>query len=162
MSQSTAAPDINLRIVVRPAMRLAGAKIRTEMPFAKKDIKKLWMETIPQVKEFLNGDTDAVFGISWLVDPDTTAFDYYAAIKLFSDCVLPEGFSEIEVPAGLYAECDLPSREMLHQLYHYFYYEWLPQNKDGLSLGNSPCYEVYSKDFLKTGSLKVYMPVIAV
>jgi len=161
MSPSSPSTIINLSIVSRPTFRLAGARIRTEMLYAEKDIKKLWMEILPQIREFLSDPATAVYGISWLVDPDALSFDYYAAIKLPDNYVLPEGFSEIVIPAGLYAECELPSRDMLRRLYSYLYYEWLPAHKDNFVLGNAPCYEVYSRNFLEAGSLKVYMPVVA-
>jgi len=162
MSLAASTSDISLRIVSRPAFRLAGIKIRTDMQAAAKDVKKLWREVLPQIRELSADKNDAAYGISWVVDPDTRSFDYCAAFKTGRNSVLPEQFEETLIPAGLYAECALPSREALHRLYSYLYYEWLPSQKDQVDIGGTPCYEVYPQDYLQGGSLKMYIPVVAV
>ncbi len=161
MSLATLPSNISLRIVSRPAVRLAGIKIRTGMQTAMEDVKNLWQDALPLISELVSGKRDTpTYGVSWVIDAETCSFDYCAAVKSGRDSVLPEEFEVTTIPAGLYAECILPSSEALYRLYNYLYYEWLPAQDESMVIGDTPCYEVYPDNYLKGGHMKLYIPVV--
>lgn len=160
MSLVTLPSNIAMRIVSRPAVKLAGIKIRTAMHTVEEDVKKLWHDVMPQISQSASGEKDATYGVSWVVDPQACSFDYCAAVKQGTHSVMPDEFEETLIPAGLYAECSLPSRDDLYQFYHYLFSEWLPDPKDGAGISDTPCYEVYPDNFGKGGHMKLYIPVV--
>lgn len=161
MSLAALPSDISLRIVPRPAVRLAGVKIRTGMQTAVEDVRNLWQATLPRINELSLKKKDApTYGVSWVIDAEACSFDYCAAVKPGMHDILPEEFEETVIPAGLYAECTLPSREALYRLYDYLYHEWLPAQKENFGIGDSPCYEVHPDNYLKEGHMKLYIPIV--
>ncbi|NLC23278.1 GyrI-like domain-containing protein [Oxalobacter vibrioformis] len=161
MSLATLPTNISLRIVPRPAVKLAGIRIRTDMQTAREDVKQLWHDAMPEISKLASGTRDApTYGVSWVIDAETCSFDYCVAVKSGRDSVLPEEFEETIIPAGLYAECSLPSREALYRLYNYLYYEWLPAQDESMVVGDTPCYEVYPDNYLKGGHMKLYIPIV--
>jgi predicted transcriptional regulator YdeE len=161
MSPAKLPSGISLRIVPRPLVRLSGIRIRTNIRNASQDIKQLWDTALPHMNELSPRKHEtAAYGVSWVVDAKTCSFDYCAAINPGKDCVLPEEFEETIIPAGLYAECTLSSREALYGLYHYLYYEWLPMQDESIGIGDTPCYEYYSDNGPGDGHMKLYIPVV--
>jgi len=161
MSPNTLPSNISLRIVPCPAVKLAGIRIRTDMQTAPEDLKTLWNQFLPHIQKHLSEKKDTpTYGVSWVVDPETCSFDYIAAVQPGRNNTLPEEFEETTIPAGLYAECTLPSREELYRLYNYLYYEWLPEQEENFSVGDAPCYEVYPDNYFKGGHMKLYIPVV--
>lgn len=159
MSPAKLPSGISLRIVPRPSVKLAGIRIRTDMQTAQEDVRKLWHEAMPQINPFLtdNGKNDPAYGV-WAVDPETSNFDYYAAVKPGRNSVLPEEFEETIIPAGLYAECTVPSRDALYRLYHYLHKEWSPEQEEGTI--RDTCFEVYPDYPDKEGHMKLYIPIV--
>ncbi|MCM1512933.1 MAG: GyrI-like domain-containing protein [Oxalobacter formigenes] len=162
MSSATLPPGFSSRIVPRPAVRLAGIRIRTSMETAREDIEKLRDNALPQISRFIAGKQDtAAYGVSWVTDAGTCSFDYCLACRRNRDSALPGRFEEIVIPAGLYAECTLPSREALYSLYDYLYHKWLPEQEESIGIGDTPCYEVYPDHGLKEGQMKLYIPIVS-
>ncbi len=162
MSLATLPSDISLRIVPRPAVRLAGIRIRTDMRAAPEDVQNLWRDALPRINELIAEKKDApTYGVSWVIDSETCSFDYCAAVKSGTNSVLPDEFEETIIPGGLYAECTLPSREALQRLYNYLYYEWLPEQEESIGIGDTPCYEVYPRDYFDDGHMKLYIPIVS-
>lgn len=163
MSLATLPPGFTSRIVPRPAVRLAGIRIRTSMETAREDVEKLRDNVLPQISRFISGEQDAsAYGVSWVTDAGTCSFDYCLAGRKSQDSTLPCGFEEIVIPAGLYAECTLPSQEALYCLYDYLYHKWLPKQEESIGIGETPCYEVYPDHSLTEGQMKLYIPIVSV
>ena len=161
MSLATLPSNISLRIVPRPAVKLAGIRIKTDMQAASEDLVKIWSEALPRIHEIIcRQSKGTTYGVSWVVDAETCSFEYCVAVKPGRNSVLPEEFEETIIPAGLYAECTLPSREALHRLYDYLYYEWLPAQEKSIGVGDTPCYEVYPDSYLQGGHMKLYIPIV--
>jgi predicted transcriptional regulator YdeE len=131
------------------------------MQTALEDVKNLWQNALPRISELVSEKRDThTYGVSWVIDAETCSFDYYVAVKSGRNGILPEEFEETVIPAGLYAECTLPSREALYRIYNYLYYEWLPAQDDNIGIGDTPCYEVYPSNYLKEGHMKLYIPIV--
>lgn len=162
MSSATLPLGFSPQIVPRPVVRLAGIRIRTCLETAREDVEKLRDDALPQISRFISGKQDtAAYGVSWVTDVETCSFDYCLAGCQNGESTLPRGFEEIVVPAGLYAECTLPSREALYRLYDYLYHEWLPEQDENIGIGDTPCYEVYPDPGLKEGQMKLYIPIVS-
>ncbi len=87
--------NILLRIVPRPAVRLAGIRIRTDAQKAMEDVDQLWHKTLPRISKLMCQRSDtATYGVSWIIDAKTCSLEYCAAISPGRGSALPEEFEE--------------------------------------------------------------------
>lgn len=149
----------------RPVAHLFGIGIHTTMSKASVDCPDLWKRVfVPRMLE-ISGKGPCeyhgpLYGISQMTDPQTGSFAYWAAMPASEGAALPEGMREIDLPAGLYAGCALPSLETLGEAYAFLYTAW-PQSQNAYALNmQAPCFEYYDSDFCTSGKLQVYVPVI--
>lgn len=98
------------------------------------------------------------FGASVLVDHQTGSFDYWAALPYRVGDPIPVGMALLDLPAGLYAECQLKSLDDLAGAYQHIYMVWGPGAGYNFR-EDAPSYETYPADHLATGRLSVYMPI---
>lgn len=147
-------------IVDRPAETLAGLKVATDMERASIDCPKLWEKDFgPRMCEFKLEGEPRSYGVSCVTDLKTGAFDYWAAMPIADPADIPPGMATVDLPAGPYAECAIPSLEALSEAYTYIYSRWLPQQPGYEAANEHPSYELYMDDFMETGRLILYFPV---
>ena len=152
---------ITVTIVERPAVRIAGLAVRTDMVKAGQDCPALWHEQFgPRMGELCPSGGCESYGASWLVDMAAGTFDYCAALPLKEGLTLPEGMQAWDLPAGLYAACPVPSLAELAAAYGFVYSQWLSGQKAYALAGQAPCYELYPADFMGTGRLTLYVPLL--
>jgi len=105
------------------------------------------------------------YGISWMVEEKNgnsgqCTFDYWAALPVGESAPIPSGMRECYLPEGMYAECPVPSLQELPGAYIYVYTHWLPQ-QEGYTLDiRGACYELYPEDYMQTGKILLYIPIL--
>lgn len=148
-------------VVERPTVKTAGVKVRTTMNKAMRDCPALWekefgprMDSFPVDPKFAGQS----FGVSIMVDNE--AFDYWAVMPIDPAAPLPEGMDYLQIPGGLYAECHLASLAELGDAYTHLYMEWGPgQEKYAVNMQGAG-YELYTCDYLTSGKLSLYCPLV--
>ena len=151
------APEFKINVVEREAYHTVGLKVRTTMAQAHPDAVKLWEKDFgPRMPE-IQGFPTFSFGSSVMVDEEH--FDYWATMPLPAGAPVPQGMSTLDLPAGLYAECQVPSLNELAAAYMFIYQGWLPASEYEYPAFNAASYELYPADHLQTGRLTLYMPV---
>ncbi len=148
----------------RPQLRLFGLSVRTNMADAFKDCSHLWEEVFgPRMHEVGGekpGECTPSYGISIMLD--ARHLEYWAAVPAGEGVLLPEGMGEVELPAGWYAGCLVPSMAQLGEAYTYLYETW-PKTASGYAPNmQAPGFEYYDERYLESGAFEVYMPVLKV
>lgn len=140
-------------VVELPALRLYGRCISTNYADASTDCPALWHEFAKDVRlDVLS------YGISIMTGP--ASFDYMAAVELKSGESIPAGMQEFALPAGAYMKCKCPSIEQLGEVFTFMYEGgWARENTDYQLDFEKPCFEGYTEEYLKSGSLDVYAPL---
>lgn len=153
-------PQFDITIVSRPAIICAGDKVVTTMKNASIACPALWekfgprMCSAPANPEF----PDESYGASVMLNEND--FEYWAVMPLAPGAEVPQGMEKITLPAGEYAHCSLPSLKELGDAYTYIYGDWAKTRKDyGLDM-QGVSYELYRSDFMKTGKLAIYCPLV--
>lgn len=149
-----------VKVVERPEIKCVGIKISTSMDRTSTDCPALWMSFGPRMDSVpANSDfPDQSFGASIMTSE--TTFDYWAVMPLASGAEIPEGMATLVLPAGEYAECELESLKEMGDGLTYVYTEW-PKTQDQYAMDTTGiCYEKYQSDFMKTGRLVIYSPVV--
>lgn len=153
--------DFAVSLEERPALRVMGVKVGTDMDHASLDCPALWKAFEPRMREVACSRPES-YGISVLTgnpEKNGCAFDYWAALPAAKDAPLPEGMEEFRLFAGTHAFFEVPSLAEASAAYGWFYTQWLPgQNEYTLNMA-SPCFELYTEGFLKTGKFFLYFPV---
>lgn len=153
--------QFTVSVVERPAIRTAGLKVRTNMANAFQDCPKIWERDFgPRMESFPADPQHAgqSYGVSIMLDSE--AFDYWAVMPLAPGADVPEGMDILEIPGGLYAECHLQSLAQLGDAYTHIYMSWAStsdkyaMNMQGASL------ELYTCEYLNSGKLTIYCPVV--
>lgn len=161
MSPQLKDTDFAVSVAQHPALQLVGLKIRTTMQECHKDCPALWQETfMPWIRRFYPEGDCPSWGLSFSWNAATGGFDYCAAIQLPQNTPIPKGLKQFQIPAGLYAICQLNSIAEIHTAYHYLYSRWLPSQTRYIALEDAPSFEYCQPDFLQTGRLSIYIPVI--
>ena len=148
--------SFEISVVEYPAKKLIGTKVRTTMQKAQNDCPALWQSFGPKIcTQFSN--CQGAFGVSVMVNEND--FDYWAAVEPSVETVVPEGMDIIEIPAGLYAKCNVPNIEQLGPAFMFLYGPWV-QGQSEYSLDmNGLCFELYPNDWQPTDAFEVYAPV---
>lgn len=151
-----------INIVERPALKTAGLMVATTMQNASVDCPTLWekdfgprMESFPADPAHLNES----YGVSVMTGECT--FDYWAVMPLKPGAAVPEGMRNFDIAGGVYAECHLNSLAELSGAFTYIYMDWAAtQKKHALNM-QGVSYELYTCEYLESGKLTVYCPLIA-
>lgn len=156
---------ISVFVSQRPQLRLFGVFVRTSMSKASVDCPKLWANVFgPRMHEIsgakLGEYPGPSYGISVMLDEHN--FDYWAAMPAREGQVLPEGMQVIELPAGLYAGCVIPSLAQLGEAFTYLYGTWPQTVKDYALNMQAPGFEYYDQRYQESGALEVYAPVLKI
>lgn len=148
-------------VVERPPIRTAGLKVRTSMQKAMQDCPALWekefgprMESFPVDPQF----ADQSYGVSIMVDSE--AFDYWAVMAIDPAAQLPDGMDYLQIPGGLFVECHLASLAELGDAYTYIYMDWGKNQKKYALNMQGASYELYTCEFMSSGKLSIYCPVV--
>lgn len=157
--------SFTVKVDSRPALKLFGLSVRTDMKNALNDCTSLWEKKFgPRMAEVsgrpmteFQGES---YGLSIVVDMAKGIFDYWAAMAPGAGIALPEGMSEVELPEGLYAFCTAPSLQELGAVFNFMYEKWLPEQKDYAMNPAAPCFELYGRPYLESGALEVFIPVV--
>ena len=97
-------------------------------------------------------------GISSMLDAQH--FEYCAAMPAGEGLALPEGMSQIELPAGLYAGCVVSSLAQLGEAYTYLYKVWPKTVTEyGVNM-QAPSFEYYDERYVESGAFEIYVPIL--
>ncbi len=153
-------------------VHLIGLRIATDMQKCAKDCPAVWQRFMPLAENLLCRTADPVepqqetclgesFGLSFLTDPASGAFDYAAAVPAKPNMETHSGLEFFTLPAGLYAFTQLSGLAQIGDAYHYLYSVWLPGQNNHAPNPAAPCFEHYDRRFLQTGELEIAIPVSA-
>ncbi len=153
--------QFTVTIEERRAVHLAGMFIHTDMQKCQNDCHTLWDAFAPRMGELCPGEPRESYGVSFPIDAAAGSFTYWAALEFPAGNPLPQGMAETALPAGLYAACPVAGLDDILAAYTHMYTEW-PTTQSSYALRHdTPCYEFYSADHLKTGAFTLYIPVAA-
>lgn len=146
-------------VVEYPAKRLVGVKVVTTMQRAKTDCPALWQTFCPRASELFKsaGECKGFFGVSVMIN--TEEFEYWAATEIESSADIPAGMARIDIPAGQYAKCAVPSLEKLGDVYMHLYSDWLKEHPAYAYDERHPCFELYPPNWQVNDSFDVFMAV---
>ena len=151
----------HVTVTVHESVDLAGMRIATTMASAFTDCPALWERFMPRLPELCAGGGPGVtYGLSYMTDLDSGAFDYVAAALLPEDAPLPEGMESLTLPGGFYAQVEVTGLEKLGEAYTYVYSTWAADTEDYLLNMDAPCFERYDSRFLESGLFDIYVPVL--
>ena len=145
--------ELEVTVVDIAAKRLAGMKTRTTMARAKQDCSALWQTFCPRVPELFSRES---YGISAMLDAET--FDYWAAGDP-GNAPMPPDTERVDIPAGAYARCRVPSLERIGQAYMHIYQTWLHGQKAWALNEQAPCFELYAANWTPDMPIDLYVPV---
>lgn len=170
-------------VINRPAVRVIGLAVRTNMRDAPRDCKNLWHEQFaPRWHEVSSLRTGESYGVCWLVpDQDRSApphecrgegpgeeqsegqcrFDYWTALPVDENAPVPDGMRECYLPEGVYAECRVASLADLPAAYAYWYEKWLPAHTEYRCNMQAPCFELYPPEYQTSGRFSICFPLVA-
>ncbi|MCD8349421.1 MAG: GyrI-like domain-containing protein [Planctomycetaceae bacterium] len=144
-----------------PAIRCAGLKVRTTMQKASTDCPALWqkdfgprMESFPADPQF----PQQSYGASVMLDSDN--FDYWALMPLAPGADVPDGMDIFTLPAGPYATAKIAGLNQLGDAFTYVYGEWIASQENYTLNMQGVSYELYTFDFMTTGELSIYCPLL--
>lgn len=150
-----------VKIVERPVIKAAGLKVRTSMEKAGVDCPKIWEEEFgPRMCSFPADPArpGESYGLSIMIDSDT--FDYWAVMPIADGTPVPEGMDTITIPGGLYGECQVESLAQLGDVFNYLYMTWAPSLEKYAVNMQAAGYELYTEEYMKSGALTVYCPLV--
>ena len=147
----------------RPSVRLFGVSVSTSMSKIAVDGHQLWEKVFaPRIHEVSGKKPDEYHGPSYglCIMTDEQHLEYWAAAPAREGLSLPEGMREVELPAGLYAGCLVPSLDRIGEAYAYLYETWPKTQKEYAPSMHLPCFEYYDSRFCESGAFEVYAPVL--
>ena len=149
-------PDYQIKVVERPAEKVVGLKVRTDMAKSAEDCPRLWYQDfgprMPEVASFPSYS----YGASLWIEGET--FDYWAALPYRPGDPIPSGMALLDLTDGLYAECPVDKLEDLAGAYQHIFAVWGPSSGYDFAIG-VPSYELYPADHMENGRLTLYMPL---
>ena len=122
------------KIIKIPAKKLIGVHITTHREENK--IPILWRQFMPRRKDLSNTISNDLYSIQIYESlPDFSQynplleFEYWAAIEVTKDALLPEDMEELELNGGLYAVFLYKgSADQGSHMFQYIYGTWLPES----------------------------------
>ena len=155
----------DVTVTVHESVDLAGMRIATTMTSAFTDCPALWERFMARLPELCagahsDGGLEVSYGLSYMTDLATGAFDYVAAAPLPEDAPLPEGMESLTLPGGFYAQAEVASLDKLGDAYTYVYSTWAADKEDYLLNMDAPCFERYDSRFLESGRFDIYVPLL--
>lgn len=151
---------MNVAIVNRPEIVCAGIKTQTSFENAMRDCPVLWEKFAPNMQSFPANPAfaDESFGVSIMTGE--TTLEYWAVMPLAPGAAVPDGMERVVIPAGEYAESSPTPLQEIGKAYDFLYVEWPKTQKKYTPNLKGVCYEKYMSDFIKTGNLAIYCPII--
>ena len=153
----------NAKIVELEEVRIYGKRISTSYATASQDCPALWHDFAREVGlDELRPECTVAhsYGVSIMTGPES--FDYMAGVELGKGESVPSGMQEFMLPAGPYVKCRCAGLDQLGPVFTFMYESpWVPENSDYAVDFAKPCFEGYTEEYLKTGSLDVYAPLKA-
>ena len=150
------APDVSTtpviqlpELVTMSGFRVAGPARRFDEA-TKSEIPQLWSALIGALPFAGQTPSWATYGVVSGVDKGEGCFQYIAGVGVTADCVLPPGFSAIEIPPGTYAVFRITlNGSALHpqvkQAMAHIWGELIPAS--GLKVADGPDFELYDGRF---------------
>ena len=150
--------QFQVTVVDYSAKHLTGTKVRTTMSKAQQDCTALWQSFGPRMGELLSaGGYSGSYGVSVMLNAED--FEYWAAVESAPAAAVPAGMANIDLPAGKYAKCAVPSLEKLVDAYMYLYEGWIKSQTEYTYDEKAPCFELYPPNWQMSDAFEVYMPV---
>ncbi len=153
--------QLDVRIEDRPAIRCAGLKVRTTMQKASIDCPAIWQNSFGPRMDSFPADPQypqQSYGASVMVDSDS--FDYWALMPLAPGADVPDGMDVFTLPAGPYATTQVAGLDKLGDAFTYVYGAWIADQKNYTLNMQGVGYELYTYDFMTTGELSIYCPLL--
>ena len=146
-----------------PQLRLFGISVRTSMSNASADCLRLWEHVFgPRMHEISGKKPDAYHGPSYGISImlDERHFEYWAAMPVSEGLAQLKDMRRIELPAGLYAGCVVPSLAQLGEAYTYLYESWPKTMTEYGANMQAPCFEYYDGRYRESGAFEIHVPVL--
>ena len=153
----------SVTISERPAVKLYGLTVSTDMAKAPVECHNLWEKDFaPRMQEICGKQQGEYKGETYgvCVMLDAQRFDYWAAMPACEGCPLPDGMKQFDLPGGLYASCQVPSMNAIGDAYAYLYETWPQTQTEYIPNMQAPCFEYYDARFCESGVFAVYIPLL--
>jgi predicted transcriptional regulator YdeE len=147
----------------RPQLLLFGISVHTSMSKASVDCLHLWEKVFgPRMHEISGKKPDAYHGPSYGISimTDEEHFEYWAAMPVRDGLALPKDMQQIELPAGFYLGCTVPSLAKIGEAYTYLYETWPKTVAEYAANMQAPCFEYYDERFMDSGAFEIYVPIL--
>jgi AraC family transcriptional regulator len=156
--EAKAEAKLETKIVDLPAKTLVGLQVRSSMGKFAQDGQALWQAFAPRVNEAA-ADPRETFGVIIKLGGDE--FEYWAAVEaaLPTEGPLPAHMKKLEIPAGTYVACAVPSMEQVGAAYGHIYGEWARANPANPPEHGRPYLELYPRPGGPGAPMHIYVPV---
>ena len=149
--------DYNVSVSEFSAKKLVGLKVSTSMQNAQTDCPAIWQKFGLRFGE-VGGVNQKSYGVSIMLNESD--FDYYAAVELAPDCIVPNDMVIIEIPGGKYAHCTIASLSKLGEGYTFLYGNWPKTQTEYTPNVVAPCFEIYPPNCQLDSPFEINMPVL--
>ena len=146
--------EFNVTIVEYPAKRLTGIKARSNMAKAQEDCPALWQRFYPNYEKVM---PTAAYGVTVMINAED--FDYWAAVE-DKDGRLPADLEHVDIPAGKYAVCNVPSLAKIGEAYMFVFQNWLASQQAYAYNEQSPCFELYPPHWSPEKPFEIYVAIM--
>jgi len=142
----------------QPARRLAGLSKRLNMRDSHKECPILWEKFMPIMKELAPIAGEGSFGVSVNMD-EKGDFDYWAAVAVTQDSIVPSGINCMDVKGGKYAQLVVTNLANVSEAYQYIYTEWGKTQNDYRIDFTAACLEFYPKEWKDGDPVTIHVPL---
>jgi predicted transcriptional regulator YdeE len=152
--------NYEIDVVERPAVHLTGICLHTSIGAAGSDCPALWekfMARFDELKDSISGECS--YGVSVNMN-ESGELDYWAAVETPSDAIVPSGMSEMAIPARKFARYIVRDLKKIPEAYFFLYGEWEKIQSLYTVDRMSACFELYRADFMDTGEIELYVPLL--
>lgn len=161
------------KIVVRPAIKLAGHALKTSNQEGKnsKEIPEFWTLYMKEYCQALHSAFEPVshaeYGACVNMDMQTGAFDYIIGLETEDFDRVPDGLDRAEIPAATYAVFTTPPADAagfvasIQGTWGYIWSEWFPASGYEYMAGGAD-FELYDQRCMaETGKvIEIWIPVV--
>jgi AraC family transcriptional regulator len=145
--------EFNVTIVEYPAKRLTGIKVRSNMAKAQEDCPALWQRFCTDYAQVM---PTASYGVTVMANAED--FDYWAAVE-DKDGRLPDDLKHVDIPAGKYAVCSVPSLASIGEAYMFIFQNWFASQQTYAYDEQSLSFELYPSHWSVENPFEIYVGI---